>query len=170
MRFKATPPANDKPMVGILMLHTSPLNRSTEESRSSPPTTLQLVKLPNVAFSYANSSKCPEDIDIDACTFSTGSSTILSPPTIPSNLAYPIVKPAATKSALSNTSELNSQFTHLNLSDMFADKSTTSLAPPRSMELHWTFVTKLLAPSDNPTVEALSGPNKYKWKEAMGKE
>ncbi|KAF8756655.1 Encoded by [Rhizoctonia solani] len=56
-------------------------------------TTNLVLDLPNAASMHSNSS----NVDLDAYTFSTNTSSILSAPTIPSKLAYPLATPPATK-------------------------------------------------------------------------
>ncbi|QRW23633.1 Retrovirus-related Pol polyprotein from transposon TNT 1-94 [Rhizoctonia solani] len=112
--------------------------------------------LPNAASMHSDSS----NIDLDAYTFSTNTSSILSAPTIPSKLAYPLATPPATKLD-----------TYLNLSKSTSTKLDTTLATPGDVEHEWAYAAKLSAPNNHPTVaEALAGPDAEEWQKAMAKE
>ncbi|KAF8702333.1 Reverse transcriptase (RNA-dependent DNA polymerase), partial [Rhizoctonia solani] len=102
-------------------------------------TTNLVLDLPNAASMHSNSS----NVDLDAYTFSTNTSSILSAPTIP----------------------------YLNLSKLTSTKLDTTLATPRDVEHEWAYATKLSAPNNHPTVaEALAGPDAEEWQKAMAKE
>ncbi|KAF8676948.1 Reverse transcriptase (RNA-dependent DNA polymerase) [Rhizoctonia solani] len=102
-------------------------------------TTNLVLDLPNAASMHSNSS----NIDLDAYTFSTNTSSILSSPTIP----------------------------YLNLSKSTSTKLDTTLATPGDVEHKWAYAAKLSAPNNHPTIaEALAGPDTEEWQKAMAKE
>ncbi|KAF8690093.1 Encoded by, partial [Rhizoctonia solani] len=130
-------------------------------------TTNLVLDLPDAASMRSDSS----DVDLDAYTFSTDTSSILSAPTIPSELAYPLATPPATKLDTSLSDSLNNQFSYLNLSKSTSTKSDTTLATPGDVEHEWAYAAKLSAPNNHPTVaEALAGPDAEEWQKAMAKE
>jgi hypothetical protein len=127
-----------------------------------------VLELPYIASNHSDRS---EDVDLDAYTFTTDTSSVLSAPTIPSELAYTLATPPATELASASPDELDSQFNRLDLSDSVSTKSDTTLATPGDVEPQWAFAANLSAPNDNPTVEeALSGPDAKEWWKAMEKE
>ncbi|KAF8701274.1 Reverse transcriptase (RNA-dependent DNA polymerase), partial [Rhizoctonia solani] len=102
-------------------------------------TTNLVLDLPDAASMHSNSF----DVDLDAYTFSTNTSSILSAPTIP----------------------------YLNLSKSTSTKLDTTLATPGDVEYKWAYAAKLSAPNNHPTVtEALAGPDAEEWQKAMAKE
>ncbi|KAF8673068.1 Encoded by [Rhizoctonia solani] len=111
------------------------------------------------------------NVDLDAYTFSTNTSSILSAPTIPSELAYLLATPPATKLDMSLSNLLNNQFSYLNLSKSTSTKLDTTLATPRDVEHKWAYAAMLSAPNNHPTIaEALAGPDAEEWQKAMAKE
>ncbi|CEL60459.1 Retrovirus-related Pol polyprotein from transposon TNT 1-94 OS=Nicotiana tabacum PE=2 SV=1 [Rhizoctonia solani AG-1 IB] len=127
-----------------------------------------VLELPYIVSNHSNRS---EDVDLDAYTFTTNTSSVLSAPTIPSELAYTLATPPATELASASPDELDSQFDRLDLSHSVSTKSDTTLATPGDVEPQWAFAANLSAPNDNPTVEeALSGPDAKEWWKAMEKE
>ncbi|QRW24717.1 Retrovirus-related Pol polyprotein from transposon TNT 1-94 [Rhizoctonia solani] len=123
--------------------------------------------LPNAASMHSNSS----NVDLDAYTFSTNTSSILSAPTIPSKLAYLLATLPATKLDTSLSNLLNNQFSYLNLSKLTSTKLDNTLATPGDVEHKWAYAAKLSAPNNHPTVaEALAGPDAEEWQKAMAKE
>ncbi|KAF8666945.1 Reverse transcriptase (RNA-dependent DNA polymerase) [Rhizoctonia solani] len=130
-------------------------------------TTNLVLDLPNAASMHSNSS----NVDLDAYTFSTNTSSILSAPTIPSKLAYPLATLPATKLDTSLSNLLNNQFSYLNLSKSTSTKLDTTLATPGDVEHKWAYAAKLSAPNNHPTVaEALAGLDAEEWQKAMAKE
>ncbi|KAF8750879.1 Reverse transcriptase (RNA-dependent DNA polymerase) [Rhizoctonia solani] len=105
-------------------------------------TTNLVLDLPDAASMHSNSS----NVDLDAYTFSTNTSSILSAPTIPSKLAYPLATPPATKLDTSLSNLLNNQFSYLNLSKSTSTKLDTTLATPGDVEHEWAYAAKLSAP------------------------
>ncbi|CEL56621.1 hypothetical protein RSOLAG1IB_07946 [Rhizoctonia solani AG-1 IB] len=127
-----------------------------------------VLELPYIAWNHSNCSKV---VDLDAYTFSTSTSSVLSAPIILSELSYTLATPPATELAPALPNELDRQFNQLDLSDSVSTKSDTTLATPRDVEPQWAFAANLLAPNNNPTVEeALSGPDTKEWWKAMEKE
>ncbi|QRW23117.1 Retrovirus-related Pol polyprotein from transposon TNT 1-94 [Rhizoctonia solani] len=136
-------------------------NQATNE------TTNLVLDLPDTASMHSDSS----DVDLDAYTFSTDTSSILSAPTIPSELAYLLATPPATELDTSLSDSLNDRFSYLNLSESTSTESDTTLATPGDVEHEWAYAAKLSAPNDHPTVaEALAGPDAEEWQKAMAKE
>ncbi|KAF8716550.1 Reverse transcriptase (RNA-dependent DNA polymerase), partial [Rhizoctonia solani] len=130
-------------------------------------TTNLVLDLPNAASMHSDSS----NVDLDAYTFSTNTSSILSAPTIPSKLAYPLATPPATELDTSLSDSLDDQFSYLNLSELTSTKLDTTLATPGDVEHKWAYAAKLSAPNNHPTVaEALAGPDAEEWQKAMAKE
>ncbi|KAF8688199.1 Reverse transcriptase (RNA-dependent DNA polymerase), partial [Rhizoctonia solani] len=136
-------------------------NQATNE------TTNLVLDLPNATSMHSDSS----DVDLDTYTFSTNTSSILSTPTILSELAYLLATLPATELDTSLSNLLNNQFSYLNLSELTSTKLDTTLATPRDVEHKWAYAAKLSAPNNHLTVvEVLAGPDAEEWQKAMAKE
>ncbi|CAE7065412.1 unnamed protein product [Rhizoctonia solani] len=109
------------------------------------------AELPNVAIDHSDTSNCSDDVDIDACTFSTDPSSILSTPTTPFELAYPLATPPATELTSPCHNPFDDQFSRLNISKPLSTESDATLASSGDVGLQWAFAAKLSAPNDNPT-------------------
>ncbi|CCO36064.1 Retrovirus-related Pol polyprotein from transposon TNT 1-94 Includes: RecName: Full=Protease [Rhizoctonia solani AG-1 IB] len=100
-------------------------------------------------------------------------SSIVSPPTVPSKLTFELATPEVPwLPTFTTAGELEGQFGELKLmSECFPPPTKLTLAAFTDDNPHWVFASIVPATNDNLSVEeALSGPDKDKWKAAMDTE
>ncbi|CAE6519595.1 unnamed protein product, partial [Rhizoctonia solani] len=91
--------------------------------------------------------------DVPSLVSDTDTSSVVSAPSIPSELAYQLASPTRAQIPSYTTT---------------AESALESL---EDAEPHWALAARLSVPEDNPTVEeALAGPDKELWWAAMVKE
>ncbi|CCO36718.1 Retrovirus-related Pol polyprotein from transposon TNT 1-94 Includes: RecName: Full=Protease [Rhizoctonia solani AG-1 IB] len=99
--------------------------------------------------------------------------SIVSPPTVPSKLTFELAAPEVPRLPTFTTAgELEGQFSKLKLtSECFTPPTKLTLAAFTDNNPHWVFTSIVPATNNNLSVEeALSGPDKDKWKAAMDME
>ncbi|QRW23942.1 integrase core domain protein [Rhizoctonia solani] len=122
---------------------------------------------------FAGSSDTDSSKSNDHRTFSllTDTSSVLSAPTIPSELAFALDALPTLQSTTSIDGTLADKFGRLQLSDYTPTKPDSPLATTGHLEQSWAALANLSNPNNHPTVEeALAGPQANKWLEAMRKE